>query len=248
MIYLLAPAFNEAQNLPSLLKSVKTVVKKNYRLIIVSDGSTDNTMEVLRKLAKDYPVIPIGYQKNQGPGYAFHYGFKYLMKKLRKDDVIITIESDNTSQLSKLNEMILLSKSCDVVVGSPFSEEGSFKGVSFHRRFLSRLNHSLLKILFRIQGADSYSNFFRLYRANIIKKAGNYYGSSLITESGFSSVTEILIKLNKIGAKITSVPVKIDWSKRQGKSKLKILRYVKRQIMLVIKFWILSKFYLAPHK
>lgn len=248
MIYLLAPAFNESQNLRHLLNTVSKTVKKKYHLVIVDDGSTDKTMQVLQKLSKKYPLIPIGYKNNQGPGYAFDYGFKYLTKKIKKGDLVITIESDNTSDLSKLGEMTKLANRYDVIIGTPFSEHGSFEGVSFYRRIISQLNHQLLKIIFRIKGVDSYSNFYRLYTAEIIKKARNYYGASLITENGFPAVTEILIKLNKIGAKMTSIPVKIDWTKRQGKSKLKITKYVKRQIVLILKFWVLSRFYLAPQK
>ena len=66
MIYFLAPAYNEEENLPELAQSINRSVKKGYKLIIVNDGSTDKTFETAQKLKSKYPIIPLGYKKNQG--------------------------------------------------------------------------------------------------------------------------------------------------------------------------------------
>lgn len=245
MIYFLAPAYNEEENLPILAKAIHASVKKNYNLIIVDDGSTDRTSQIAKKLARNFPIISLGYEKNQGPGYAFKFGIDYFLKKAAKsDDVLITIEADNTSDLSAIGKMINLTKRYDVIVASPFEKGSKFIGVSAKRKTLSRGYQMFLSIIFGIKGASSYGNFFRAYRADILKKAKTHFGKGLISEDGFSSAAELLIKMDRIGAKITSIPVKIDWTKRQGKSKMKIFKYIKRQFIFVLKFKLLSNYFL----
>lgn len=244
MIYFLAPAYNEQENLIELADSISKSTK-DYKLIIVNDGSTDKTFQTAEKLKTKYPIITLGYQKNKGPGYAFKFGIDYFLKKTAKsNDVLITIEADNTSDLSAIEKMIDLTKRYDVIVASPFEKGSKFIGVTAKRKILSRGYQMFLSIIFGIKGASSYGNFFRAYRADILKKAKAHFGKELISEDGFSSAAELLIKMDRIGAKITSIPVRIDWTKRQGKSKMKIFEYIKRQFIFVLKFKLLSNYFL----
>ena len=248
MIHLLTPAYNEAENLKMLIKSVNNALKKDYVLTIVNDGSTDQTPKLVKKLSQKYPVRIVGYKQNKGPGFAFRFGLNLLLKEANKDDVIITLESDNTSDLSVIFKMISLLEKFDVVIAAPSKIKKGFVGVKSHRVFISNLNHHLLKLIFPIRGVESYSNFFRAYKVSILKKAKSIYGDDYITENGFTSVTELLIKLDKIGAKMTSVPARIDWSKRLGKSKMKILKYARRQIVLIIKYKLLPAYFIKSKR
>ena len=244
MIYLLAPAFNEADNLPSLADSVKKILDSGYRMIIVNDGSTDNTFEVATKLSRKYPIIPLGYQNNKGPGYAFNYGISHFLIISKKKDFLVTIEADNSSDLSVLKKMKDLVKTYDVIVASPFEKGGRYVGVPFFRQIFSHGYQILLSAIFRIKGASSYGNFFRAYSRESLSKAQKVYGNNLITENGFSCSAELLIKLDKVGAKISSIPALIDWTRKRGKSKMKIAKYIRRQFIFIIKFWLLSGIYL----
>lgn len=248
MIYLLAPAFNEEKNLKLLAESVNEFLKEKYLLVIVDDGSKDNTLKEATNLSSKYPIRAIGYKQNRGPGYAFRFGLNEILKKAKEDDIIITLESDNTSDLSQVKTMIARTREFDVVIASPLKGRNNFVNVESYRKFLTIANHVLLSILFNLKGVESYSNFFRAYRAGILKKAQEYYGKLYISEEGFSAVTELLVKLNKIGAKMTSVEAKVDWSKREGKSKMKIFKYLRRQIIFAIKYKLLSYLFLRPER
>ncbi|MDP2649748.1 MAG: glycosyltransferase family 2 protein [bacterium] len=244
MIFLLAPAFNESENLEYLVRTVYKKVPFKYRLIIVNDGSTDNTLEVAQKISAKYNLKIIGYKKNQGPGYAFKYGFDYILKLAKDADLIVTIESDNSSDLNSLKEMIAKSRNHDVVVASPIMIKNGLVGIKAHRKFLTYANHYITHFFFHIKGINSYGNFFRVYKPSIIRKQKKVYGSNYITEHGFTVATEILIKLDKIGATFTSVPSKVDWSNRVGQSKMIIFKYIRSQILFIMKYWLLSAYFL----
>lgn len=248
MIYLVAPAYNEADNIPILISSIHKVLKRPYELVIVNDGSTDESKQVVLKLSEKYPIKIIGYTNNKGPGYAFKFGFDHVLKTAKIGDVLITLESDNSSDLSKIEKIVTLLKKYDVVICAPLKSENGLVNVSINRKFLTKLNHLILSVFFPINGVDSYSNFFRGYSINILRKLKDAYGEFYITEDGFSAITEILIKLKKLNTRFTSIPAKIDWTQRRGQSKMKVTKYIKRQALLLLKYWLLSRIYLKKVK
>jgi len=67
------------------------------------------------------------------------------------------------------------------------------------------------------------SSFFRVYRASVLQRGYQAYGEDLIQERGFACKAEILIKLSRMGITVAEVPVTLDWSKREGESKMKVL-------------------------
>ena len=170
MIFFLAPAFNESENLEQLVRSLYQKVPFKYRLIIVNDGSTDNILEVAQQFSAKYKLKIIGYKKNQGPGYAFKYGFDYILKFAKDSDLIVTIESDNSSDLNSLKEMIAKSRHYDVVIASPIMTKNGLVGVKTHRKVLTYANHYITHFVFNIKGISSYGNFFRVYKPSILKK------------------------------------------------------------------------------
>jgi dolichol-phosphate mannosyltransferase len=244
MIYFLAPAYNEAKNIPHLARSLSHSANFKFRLIIVDDGSTDSTRQVVRNLARRYPLKIIGYKNNRGPGFAFKYGFDYITKYAKDADLIITIEADNSSDLAAVDKMRKLVKNYDVVLASPIKMKNGLVNIKFHRKILTYANHYVTDFFFRIRGVDSYGNFFRIYRVSAIKNLKKAYGKNYLTEDGFSAVSEILVKLHKVGASFTSFPAQVNWTKRKGQSKMKIAKYIRSQILFIIKYWLLSTIFL----
>lgn len=239
MIYILIPSYNDAQNLPGLFANIRKFIKtKDYKIIIVDDGSTDDTQGQVKKLSLRYPASRIGYKKNKGPGYAFNFGFNYLIPKLKSQDILITMEADNTADFQILKTMIDKSQESDVVLASPYAARGEFIGLDLKRKILSEISNRLDILIFQIKGVETYSSFYRAYKALIIKKAKSFYKEKLITENGFSAVVELLIKLAKLDAKITEVPAKIDWRTRIGKSKMKITKTVIRHLNLYCNYFL----------
>lgn len=241
MIYFLIPAYNEAVNLPGLSINLSKYVKQQKLIIIIDDGSTDNTREVITKLSKTYPVKRIGYKKNQGAGYAFKFGFKKFIPNLKSDDLVITMEADNTSDYSKLEKMIQLAKIHEIVLASPHKVGGAFKSVSLMRTVLSKISSQIDSMVFGINNVKTYTSFYRVYNARLLKQLNAAYGNRLVTNNGFNSVIEILLKANRLGADIVEIPAEVDWEKRLGKSKMNILKNAKGHLSLYRDYY-LGKF------
>src|SRR3989344_7105155 len=110
MIYFLSPFYNEEEFLDKFIKDLgraaEKISPKNYKIILVNDGSQDKSLNIVQSLKKYYPITVISYKKNRGVDVAFKDGFKKIFKTIKQQDIIVTLESDNTSDLSILNELI----------------------------------------------------------------------------------------------------------------------------------------------
>src|SRR3989344_2322569 len=224
MTYFLIPSYNEAENLFKLVTNITQSLYGKKTVIIIDDGSTDKTVQIIKKLARKYPVRRIGYRQNAGAGNAFKHGFNYLIPKLKNNDLVVTMEADNTTDYQVLNKMIDFAKINDLVLASPHAKDGAFLGVSYFRIVLSRISSFCDSLIFSIKGVKTYSSFYRVYTAQILKKLQEVYGSDLITQNGFSAGVEILVKADRIGAKKVEIPATVDWRKRIGKSKMNIFK------------------------
>lgn len=239
MIYILIPSFNDSENFNLLLRNIgKKLRSYSYKVTIVDDGSTDQTLKVISHLSRRYPVRRIGYKKNRGSGYAFKFGFTYIIPRLKKNDILITMEADNSSDFAILTKMVEFTKKYDVILSSPFAKGGKFIKLDSKRRILSEIASILDRVIFRIKNVKTYASFYRAYRPDILKRAIKVYGNNLITETGFSAVVEVLIKLHKLGATVDEIPAILNWDVRRGKSKMKITKTIINHLLIYKNYFI----------
>lgn len=241
MIYVLIPVYNEAVNLEDLIKDLDKSLKAKKEIIIVDDGSTDGTIKKLTNLSKKYPVSRIGYKKNRGAGHAFKFGFNYIIPRLKKKDLVVTMEGDNTTDYNIIQKMLSLAKTNKVVVASPHAKGGSFKGVSPIRVYLSKLAALIDAQVFRVKNIKTYSSFYRVYPPSSLIKLRENFKDKFITNDGFSAGVEILIRLNKVGVKMNEVPSVVNWEKRKGKSKMNLVKNIRGHFSLY-KDYLLGRF------
>jgi dolichol-phosphate mannosyltransferase len=225
MAIFVIPAFNEEANVPRLLADLESrpdLWRDGGRVVLVDDGSTDGTVAVARAHRGELPVEVLEAERNQGPGRAFDRGFRHALTISGHGELIVTLESDTTSDLDAVEAMLAAAAAgADVVLGSHHAG-GELVNVSRHRRFLSRAASSVIR---RGGGLDAstVSSFFRVYRASVLHAGFDAYGEGFIQERGFACKAEILMKLSRLGITIAEVPVTLDWSKREGESKMKVL-------------------------
>jgi len=225
MAWFVVPAYNEEANIGRLLADLESrpeLWADGGWVVIADDGSTDDTVRVARAHRGRLPLEVLVAERNGGPGNAFDRGFRRVLERAPQDALIVTLESDTTSDLDAVAGMIGAAMAgADVVLASHHAG-GELVNVSAHRRFLSRAASSAIR---RSAGLDAktVSNFFRVYRASALRAGYARYGSGFIRETGFACKAEILIKLTRLDAVVTEVPVSLDWAKREGESKMRVL-------------------------
>ena len=225
IIYFLIPVYNEAPNLELLSSQlINCLAEYEKYFVFVDDCSTDNTVELLKNMfATSYHFI-IKKEKNQGPGDSFNRGFEWILNNSQNDDdIIVTLEGDNTSDLSILPDMVAISRlGYDLVLASPYAQGGGFDKTSFFRKFGSLTMNVFLRYFYDLK-ILTLSSFYRVYKKELLVKIKNEY-FHVIKEDGFISMVEILVKSIRINAKIIEVPMKLFLLKRKGKSKMKVMK------------------------
>ena len=236
-VHVLVPAFNEAENLPHLFARLIPALEglsRPWRLLVVDDGSSDGTAALTAELGRGYPVAVVTHACNLGPGAAFVTGFRALLADAAEDCPVVTLEADGTSDLAILPAMLeRFERGADVVLASVYHPEGGLLHTPAHRRVLSNGANVLLKALFRMEGLHTFSSFYRVYRAGLLRRAMAAYGLRLIEEPGFASVVELLIRLERMGARIEEVPMTLDSTLRRGKSRMRIGRTVRAYLRVM---------------
>lgn len=242
MIHVLFPAYNESKNLSLVLKKTSETLKGfSHKFVIVDDGSQDETASTIKSLKK-FKVQLLKHQFNQGPGGAFDTGFRRILKVAEDSDVIITMESDATSDPKILPRILrkLDTNKLDLVIAGCFAPGGGLGEIPWYRKVMSQSANLMLKIAFPISEVYTYSGFYRGYRAGILKQVYRKYRNATITDKGFFSVVELLIKLSMIsGIKMAEVPMVLDWGPGKRKSGMKIGRTIKTYLKYILKY----KFY-----
>ena len=224
MIWAFIPAYNEESALHRLFEKIKTGLKGyEYTIVVVDDGSFDQTSKILKEAARDYPLQVITHPINRGLGETERDGFEYIAAHCQKDDVIVRVEGDNTHEPAYILNLIQkLDEGYDVVNTSRFRPGGGQKGLDFHRSFISRCANYFMQLMFNVKGVRDYSCGFRAYRAGIIQDAVAIFGNNLIQLKGvgFTSTLEILVKLKIMGCSFAEVPFVLRYDQKQGKSKM----------------------------
>ena len=235
--YFLIPVFNESLNLATLAENIIPLYPNHHKFyIFVDDGSTDQTIPLLHSLFAGGNVKVIEKEANIGPGDSFNRGFEWILDHSNDDeDIIITMEGDNTSDISILPHMIKISEmGYDLVLASAYAQGGGFEKTSLIRKIISFFANMLFRAFFNIK-VLTLSSFYRVYKITLIKSIKIEY-NSIIREKGFICMLEILIKAIHVHAKIIEVPMMLKSDQRKGKSKMKIITNTLSYLRFLLSF------------
>ncbi|GAB6073010.1 glycosyltransferase family 2 protein [Venenivibrio stagnispumantis] len=220
-ISVVIPIYNEEENLPILYEKLKNVLdrlNKEYEIIFVNDGSTDNSWNIIKQLAeKDKRVIGVNFRRNFGQTAAMSAGFETA-----KGDIIITMDGDlqnDPEDIPKLLEKI--DEGYDIVSGWRKNRKDAF----LSRTLPSKIANALISKVTGVHLHD-YGCSLKAYKSEIAKNL-DFYGE----------MHRFLPALSKaIGAKITEIPVN-HHPRIYGKSKYGISRTFKVILdLLLVKF------------
>lgn len=226
MIHVFIPAFNEEASIEGLINSIyDSFEQKNikFELLIVDDGSTDKTPEILFNFKSRPNFFLITHETNRGLGETERDGFEFIALKSHPKDIIIRVEGDDTHDPKYIFEIIKkINEGFDVVNTSRFQPGGGQKGIGFYRAFISYGANLFMKILLRVKNVKDFSCGFRGYKARVLKDAIGIFGNNFLQLRGlgFTSTLEIIIKMKMLGCKFAEVPFELRYDKKLSSSKM----------------------------
>ena len=245
-IFYILPSYNEALNLNALLSKFKRFFRNkdvNVLIVIVDDGSIDNSIEVIKTFIKKgnlqkLKIKIIKHKKNLGLGMALKTGFNYCFTKGKDENVLITMDTDNSHTINLSYQMAekIFFKKQDIVIASRYQSHSKIKGLNLSRKILSFGAAILFKIFFPIKNIKDYTSGFRAFRLKKIRNACKLE-KNFFSEKGFSASADILLKLYKSKDKIKfdELPINLRYDLKKGDSKMKIFKTIYLNIALIIK-------------
>ncbi|KKR71956.1 MAG: Glycosyl transferase family 2 [Microgenomates group bacterium GW2011_GWC1_41_8] len=188
------PAYNDAYTLPYLISRVIDVaseVADTFEILIINDGSTDNTIEIVKELQKQYACLNlISHRKNKGYGGALISGFKQA-----RYEWIFYTDGDGQYDPNELLQLVgEVNIDVDVVNGYKIKRSDSLA-----RKILGGIYNFTLHKIFEISISDIDCDF-RLIRRKSLKKV------RLTSTSGFICL-QLVLGLQKTGARFREVGV-----------------------------------------
>ncbi len=236
-VCIILPAYNEAQNLERLLQRIRQVLDPldySYEVVVVNDGSKDRTEEIARRMSESMPIQLENHQQNQGLGKTLRTGFLAALQHADPHDVLVCMDADNTQPPESIPQMVeMIHRGYDLVVASRFQPGAQVIGVSFFRRMMSVGARYVFSAVHPIRGIRDYTCGFRAYRAEILKRGVDQFGDDFFSETGFSSMADILLKLRRQPLVAGEIPLVLRYDQKGGASKMKVLGTVWATLMLV---------------
>lgn len=243
-IIVVLPCYNEEDNLVPLIERYENNFVQLLNLgfqreyIVVDDGSTDESPQILKELMSKIPLTVITHSPNQGLGASIRDGLRLATERSKDQDIIITMDSDNSHPPELIGTMVQkILEGNHVVIASRYRYGSRVVGLERYREWLSRIAGILFKITYNIRNVRDYTCGFRAYESAHLRKAFEVYGDKLIEQSGFQCMAEIIIKLNRIQDTIFyEVPLILRYDRKQGASKMKVLNTVFNTLKMLLKY------------
>lgn len=167
ILYIIVPAYNESENIRDLIDAWYPIVEKHNgggksRLVIVNDGSKDNTYEIIQEYAETRPLLQPLTKPNGGHGPTLLYGYRYAIE--HNTDYIFQTDSDGQTNPAEFELFWSLKNEYDAVIGHRSArQDGEF------RKFVESTLLFILRIIFGVKLPDSNAPF-RLMKRELMDK------------------------------------------------------------------------------
>ncbi len=224
------PCFNEEHQLKKVISEIRKSVdpnKYNYKIVIINDGSTDNTIKVAEENNVDKII---SFKRNMGLGYAFDQGRIYA--KNEQADILIHTDADNQYKSEFIPKLIdnLNHSNSDIVVGvRDFDRIGHF---SKSKIFLQKLGSRVVRIISGQKISDA-SSGFRAYSKNAI--------NNLQINSYYTYTLETLIQAKEKNLLINEVSIETNPPTRNSRLFKSVTEFVVKQMLIICKAFLLYK-------
>lgn len=166
-LYIVVPAYNESENIENLINDWYPVIERHNgdgksRLVVVNDGSKDNTYELLQEYAKTRPLLKPMTKPNGGHGSTVLYGYRYAIHK--NADYIFQTDSDGQTNPDEFEQFWENRENYDAIIGNRV-----VRGDGKDRKMVENTVCLLLRIIFGVKVQDANAPF-RLMKTELVAK------------------------------------------------------------------------------
>lgn len=212
-VSVICPFFNEAKIIEQAVKTLLARLEelgRAWELIVVNDGSTDASLEIVSSLAEREPRLKmVSYPFNRGRGYALRQGIS-----IARNDIVVTTEIDlswGEDIVHRLIEAMEEHPHADIVVASPHLRGGGYENVPVKRVLFSRFgNHVIRACIGNVVTMNT--GMTRAYRREVIQ-------SLPLEEDGKEFHLEVVLKAQALGYRFHEIPCVLEWKdyKHEGR-------------------------------
>jgi len=221
------PCYNEESTVKEIISLVKINISKNDEIIIVDDGSTDNTRNLIEELSHENENIsPVFHKNNQGKGASIRSGIQ-----IARGDIVIIQDADMEYDPADYKKLIkpIIEGRADVVYGSRF-KSGDAARVLYYWHRMGNFFLTWLSNMFTNLNLTDMETCYKVFRKEIL-------GQFTIEENRFGIEPEITAKIAKIRPRIKIFEVGISYYGRTYEEGKKITwRDGVRAIYAIIKY------------
>ena len=225
------PCLNEEQTLPAVLATIPKKIPgiDDILVLVIDDGSTDNTVEVAKKHGVTHFVR---HARNRGLGQSFHDGVEHALEL--GADIIVNTDGDNQYPQERIGDLVqpILKGRADIVIGDRQTQ--TIEHFSLFKKLLQRAGSKILNIAAGTDLPDAASGF-RAYSKDALLQ--------LNTITRFSYCMETIIQAGNKRLAITSIPIKTNPKTRESRLFTSIPSYVKNSGSAIIRGYIMYKPY-----
>lgn len=227
---IIIPARNEAENLEDCISEICKELEYHsiiYEILVVDDGSTDSTFDIIEKISKSLPsVLCIRNVGENGFGRAVRLG----LEKFTGDAVSIMMADRSDSPKDLIAYWRCLQAGNECAFGSRFIKGGNVSKYPLVKLFANRIVNTMIRFAFKIKCNDI-TNAFKMYRREVIE------GCRPFISPHFNLTVEIPLKAIIRGYSWKVIP--ISWKNRtHGVAKLKLREMGSRYFFIVAYLWL----------
>ncbi|MEE9285953.1 MAG: polyprenol monophosphomannose synthase [Dehalococcoidia bacterium] len=216
-VLVVIPTYNEAENLPELLRRLMALDLPGLEVLLVDDSSPDGTADLAERLSADYGgrVRVLRRPAKMGLGTAYVAGFAEALRA--GADLVVEMDADLSHAPEYIPEMVNRMDRYDVVVGSRWTAGGGADpGWGLGRRLLSRGGSLFARLVLRLRVADTTTGF-KCFRRQALEQLD----LAKIKSQGFAFQVEMAHACQRRGHRVTEIPIRFA-DRVRGESKMSL--------------------------
>lgn len=215
------------------IRGVLAAVPLQGTVLVVDDGSTDGTAEVVRGCG-GRDVVLVSHARNLGLHEAVRTAMSHACEIAAPDGVLIIMDADDTHSPDLIPGMLReIAEGADVVVASRFAHGGCMIGAAPDRQLYSHAASLILRLRFPSAGARDFTCGYRAYRIDMVREAFARWGDQFISVQGFACMLQVLLRMHALRARIREVPLVLRYDRKRGPSKMRVLRTIANTLRLI---------------